>query len=105
VTDEIDREFAYRGLTLHVSGRDRGATPWRGFFRGDPWIDHEHGEPGSTPDMLTLEVEGEKYELHRTASGALHVHDLPFELFETADEAAKAIVDQLHIPERRGRTP
>jgi hypothetical protein len=92
--DEADvRELEYAGRPLRVRGGAEPLRPWRGFFSGDAYEAHgEHvegpGAPGAHQPDVTIEFDGQVFGLHRTTSGKLHSHMLPFVAFSSVDEAA-----------------
>jgi hypothetical protein len=85
------KELHYKGRPVVVRGGDIELRPYRGFFYGDDWDAHpEHAASAGHFDV-TIEYRGAVVGLHRTSSGRLHSHELPFVSFGSVDEAVEYI--------------
>lgn len=89
VSDPI--ELSYEGRPIHVAGNTAPLHRYRGFFSGDDWDPHRHGEEGEHKADVTVEFDGQVFELHRTTDGDLHSHDLPTMSFTSFEQAAETI--------------
>jgi hypothetical protein len=100
-TEDV-REVEYAGRRVRIHGGEAPLRPWRGFFSGDDYDPHgaHDAEPGTAavhePDV-TIEVDGHVFGLHRTLSGKLHSHDLPFDSFASVDEAAQRVAELVDL--------
>jgi hypothetical protein len=103
MSDE-SREIEYHGRTVRITGKDEPVRPRKGFFSGGPWLGpHGHGGEDADPEPeLAIEVADRRYQVHRLATGALHVHAIPFRTFETLEEVAQAVVRQVELDEIDG---
>lgn len=86
-------DLQYRGRPIRLRGNTAPPRRYRGFFAGDDY----HGHDASDPDAITVEFDGQVFDLHRTTDGDFHAHDLPTMSFTSVEQAAETIarlVDQ-----------
>jgi hypothetical protein len=89
-------QLSYAGRPIQITGNTAPLHRYRGFFSGDDWDPHHHGEEGEHMADVTVAFDGQVFELHRTTDGDLHSHDLPtlsFTSFEQAAETIARLVD------------
>ena len=97
------REIDHDGHPVRIIAQDETLRRYRGFFSGDDYRPHHlaaaDGAPAEaeTHRDITIEYEGQAFDMHRTTDGDLHSHDLPTLSFTSVDEAARTVaglVDQ-----------
>jgi hypothetical protein len=103
------REIDYEGRPIVITGGDEPLRPWRGFFYGDDFDEHGAHAPGAPGQgmshrAVTIQYEGQTFDLHRTTDGDLHSHDLPTLSFSSAEEAARTVADLVDQGILHGRT-
>lgn len=105
------RRLTVAGHRVRIVG-DESTRPFRGFFFGDELPGHheddeEAARPGRTVDppagMVAIEVDGQRFEAHREPGGWFHLHTLPFQRFDTVEQAAREIVRLIDLGVLRGR--
>lgn len=104
------RELDYHGRPVLVRGGEAPVRRYRGFFYGDDW--DAHSQHDGTQDLarhsdVSIEYRGTVFDLHRTPSGKLHSHELPFVAFSSVEEAVEyvaAMVDR-NIGDGRSEEP
>jgi hypothetical protein len=88
------REIEYDGKPVRIEGGSAPLKEFRGFFSGDDFAHHDDDSDDPADDrsgVVSVVFEGQRFDLHRLPSGYLHSHDLPFQRFSSADEAAEFI--------------
>jgi hypothetical protein len=104
-------EIDYGGRPVVITGGEEPLRAWRGFFSGDDFEDHGDHEAGAVAPTgeahargVTIQYEGQTFELHRTTDGDLHSHDLPTLSFTSAEDAARTVAELVDQGVLHGRT-
>lgn len=104
------RRLTIDGHRVRILGDER-PRPFRGFFAGDELPGEHHAEAGAEavaagdrppPGLVVVEVDGARFELHARPSGWFHSHTLPFQRFDTVEDAAREIVRKIDQGVLRG---
>lgn len=114
VSGQDDREIQYAGRPVVIRGGDAPVRAWRGFFSGDDYDVHHVEASGAAasedtpspqphPGDIAVEFDGQVFDLHRTAVGDIHSHDLPFMSFTSVDEAALTVARFVDLGVLHGR--
>jgi hypothetical protein len=105
------REVYHEGRPIVITGGEEPLRVWRGFFSGDDFEDHGAHEAGATAPGaeahargVTIQYEGQTFDLHRTTDGDLHSHDLPTLSFTSAEDAARTVAVLVDQGVLHGRT-
>lgn len=105
------RRLTVAGHRVRIVG-DESTRPFRGFFSGDELPGHheddaEAARAGGIAEppagMVVIEVDGQRFEAHREPAGWFHLHTLPFQRFDTVEQAAREIVRLIDLGVLRGR--
>ncbi len=100
------------GHRVRIVG-DESNRPFRGFFSGDELPAGHHAGAGAEAvagradppsGVVVIEVDGEPYEAHLQPGGWFHLHKLPFQRFDTVEDAARALVRLTDMGVLRGRS-
>jgi hypothetical protein len=103
------------GQRVRITGDSQPVRAFRGFFSGDEVGVSHHADSASetvaaraagadarpsasdpAAGLVTIEIGEARFELHRLPEGWLHSHQMPFQRFRTADEAARALVHAIY---------
>jgi hypothetical protein len=107
------RRLTVAGHRVRIVG-DESTRPFRGFFSGDELPGHHEEDEQAPParagsvveppaGMVAIEVDGKRFEAHREPGGWFHLHSLPFQRFDTVEQAAREIVRLIDLGVLRGR--
>ena len=99
------RELEFAGRPFRVTGNLAPLHRFRGFFAGDDLAPHAHteGEGEHHRADITVQFDGQLFDLHRTTDGDVHSHDMPTMSFASIDAAAETIAKLVDLGILHGR--